>query len=570
MIKQFDVDGVPALFSETSGPTRAGLVFRVGLADEPLPRRGITHLLEHLALHTAGVADYHYNGATMVEHTIFLMQGSATDIVEFFDGVCSSLRRPPIQRLAVEKEILRTEASSRREGAADQLPMWRHGARDYGVSSYPEWGLRGITAADLQSWAAHFFVRQNAVLWIAGPQIPEGLRLNLLDGARHPVPRASSAVPVLPAYFHGPSGGVLWDTVVPREPAAGIFAGVLEREMMRALRQESGLSYTVTTDYEPRQDGTAVITALADALPDKGGAVLGGMVDVLARVRLGRLDAADLTTVVNQRLESLAQAEEQGMRVAVQAYNVLAGRPVQSLEEALAETRAVTMADVSRVAADAYGRGLLQTPGRSTADWAGYPAAPRYSEYQVTGRAYPSLENRAGGRAVLGDEGTTLVDGDSVATVRFAECVIMLAWPDGARRLIGADGFTVHLEPTLYQGLAAAIPALDSGVHPHLRVEMPARNPSQIPAPQPRSQPAAVHTTLLAAPGDRRGLIFNLAVLVPVAVASGLLAIAIAAGWIGRGQGMPGMPLFLAAGCGLMTLWTARTIRVLRRLDRRG
>jgi zinc protease len=569
MITRFEVDGVPALFAEASGQTRAGLVFRVGLADEPLPRRGITHLLEHLALHTAGVADYHYNGATMVEHTIFLMQGSAADIVKFFDGVCSSLREPPIQRLAVEKEILRTEASSRRGGANDQLPMWRHGARDYGVSSYPEWGLSGLTEADLRAWAAHYFVRQNAVLWIAGPQIPDGLRLNLLDGQRRPTPAPSSAVPVLPAYFHGPSGGVLWDTVVAPEPAAAIFADVLEREMLRALRQEGGLSYTVTTDYEPRQNGTAVITALADSLPDKGGAVLGGMVDVLARVRLGRLDDSDLTAVVNHRLESLTQAEQQGMRVPGQAYNLLAGRPVQTLDEALAETRAVTMADVSRVAAHAYANGLLQTPGRSTADWAGYTAAPIFSEHQVVGQAYPSLEDPAGARVVLGEEGATVIDGESVATVRFAECLVMLAWPDGARQLIGPDAIAVRLEPTLHHGLPAAIPAVDARIPPHLRVLMPARSAGQIPVPQPRPVAAKAPAGRFAAPDDRRGLILNLAIFAPVALITGFVAIGIAAGWIEGGEGLAGSPGALAVGCGLSILWTARTIRALRRLNAR-
>src|SRR3954464_5184895 len=100
MTERFDVDGVPALFSPTSGPMRAGLAFRVGFADEPLPKRGITHLLEHLALHSPGGADYPYNGATGVEHTFFHMQGSESDIVAFLNSVSASLLEPPMHRLA--------------------------------------------------------------------------------------------------------------------------------------------------------------------------------------------------------------------------------------------------------------------------------------------------------------------------------------------------------------------------------------------------------------------------------------------------------------------------------------
>jgi hypothetical protein len=35
VIKRLDVDGVPALVGSTTGPGHAGLVFRVGSADEP-------------------------------------------------------------------------------------------------------------------------------------------------------------------------------------------------------------------------------------------------------------------------------------------------------------------------------------------------------------------------------------------------------------------------------------------------------------------------------------------------------------------------------------------------------
>ena len=524
MITQFDVDGVPALFTPATGPMRAGLAFRVGFADEPLPKRGITHLLEHLALYSAGVADYHYNGATGVENTFFHLQGTESDIVAFLNGVCASLLEPPLHRLAVEKEILRTEASSRRNGVNERMPMWRYGARDYGLVSFPEWGLTGITADDLSAWVARYFVRQNCVLWIAGSAMPEGLKLTLPEGARQPAPAPSSALPATPAYFAGSSGAVLWDSVVRRETAAGIFAGVLERVMFRSLRQEGGLSYTVQTDYEPRDDGNAVITAVADALPDKQGAVLGGFIDVLATMRFGRIDQADVTTVVNQRATALEQAEEQGGRLPGQAFNLLAGRPVQSLEEALAETRAVTRADVVRVAAAAYADGLLMTPEGSGADWAGYVAAPTASERAVAGQPYPSLEDPRT-RLILGEEGISIADDEEVATVRFDGCATVLAWPDGARQFIGADGISVRAEPTLYHGLGAAIPWLDARVPYHLRCEMPARDADRIPRPEPVawSGPVAGAPSAPGQPrsGGKTGAIVTIALLSP----TGLLAL---------------------------------------------
>jgi len=495
MITRFDVDGVPGVFAKTGGPMKAGLAFRVGFADEPLPRRGITHLIEHLALHSAGVADYHYNGATGVEHTYFHLRGSETDIVAFLNGVCASLLEPPLQRLAVEKEILRTEAASRRTAVNEMLPMWRHGARDYGLTSFPEWGLTALTPDDLHAWVARYFVRQNAVLWIAGSGVPAGLKFTLPDGARQPIPATSSALPVRPAYFPGSSGAVVWDAVVRREAAAGIFAGVLEREMFRALRQEGGLSYTVQTDYDPRGDGSAVITAVADALPDKQGAVLGGFVDVLAAMRVGRIDPAEVTTVVNQRCDALAQADEQGGRLPGQAFNLLVGLPVQSLEEAVAEAQAVTHGDVLRVAATAFADGLLMTPSGTTADWAGYTAAPTSSDHPVQGQAYPSLEDPHT-RLILGDQGVSVTDEDQNATVRFDDCAVVLAWPDGARQLVGQDGIVVRVEPTLYAGVPAALPWLDaacaSRCPPATRPASPSPSPWPRPSRRPRPEAAAV------------------------------------------------------------------------------
>lgn len=524
MITRFDVDGVPGVFAKVGGPMRAGLAFRVGFADEPLPRRGITHLIEHLALHSAGVADYHYNGATGVEHTYFHMQGSEADIVAFVNGVCASLLEPPLQRLVVEKEILRTEAASRRTGVNEMLPMWRHGARDYGLASFPEWGLAALTPEDLHAWVARYFVRQNAVLWVAGSAVPAGLKLALPDGARQPILPASSALPAKPAYFPGSSGAVVWDAVVRREVAAGIFAGVLEREMFRALRQEGGLSYTVQADYDPRADGTAVITAVADALPDKQGAVLGGFVDVLAAMRVGRIDPAEVATVVNRRCDALGQAEEQGARLPGQAFNLLVGWPVESLEEAIAQARAVTHADVVRVAATAYADGLLMTPSGTTADWAGYTAAPTSSDAPVQGQAYPSLEDPHT-RLIVGDQGVSVADDEQTATVRFDGCAVALAWPDGARQLIGQDGIVVRVEPTLYAGVPTAVPWLDARIPPSVRVQMPARDPSRIPTPEPPAWLTMPSAPARTGGGSRTGPILTLIVLGPVALLSGLLAL---------------------------------------------
>ncbi|MFF5080168.1 insulinase family protein [Actinoplanes sp. NPDC000266] len=523
MIKQLDVDGVPTLLAPGTGPAHAGLAFRVGFADEPLYRRGITHLVEHLALYSTGVADYHYNGATGVEYTFFHMQGSEEDLAAFLTGVCSSLRDLPMQRLAVEKDLLQAEANGRNQGAADSMSLWRHGARDFGMPSYPEWGLPAITEDDLRAWVERYFTRENAVLWLAGEGVPEGLRLDLPSGARQPAPTPSSALPVRPAYFTANSGVLVWDAEVERAARSSVFAGVLERAMRRELRQEAGLSYTAQANYEPLGADRALVTAVADSLPDKQGAVLGGFVDVLAALRVGRIDEADVTAVVKQRTEALRHAEEQGARLPGQALNLLAGRPVQSADEAIAETRAVGPAEVAEVAVAASADGLLMAP-RTRADWAGFTAAPNRSEAAVPGTAYASLEG-PDETLVIGPEGVSLVRAEGPATVRFDACAIVRAWPDGARYFIGHDGIVVAIEPTLWSGVPGALPWLDSHIPAALRVDQPPRDPAQIPQPDvsgwpapQRSRPltsgARVFTTLGAVGLGLVALVFTVGALI--------------------------------------------------------
>ncbi|MFY1697948.1 M16 family metallopeptidase [Solwaraspora sp. WMMA2101] len=492
MIRQLDVDGVPALLAPTSGPVHAGLMFRVGQADETLARRGVTHLLEHLVLHPLGTADYHYNGSTGSVVTQFHLQGSVDDVTTFLTGVCQSLRQLPLQRLGMEKDILRTEWSNRGSSVTDPIPLWRHGARDHGLVAFPEWGLSALTGDDLQQWVARYFTRENAVLWLAGDDIPAGLRLDLPSGVRMPTPAASSALPTTPAYFPGGSRSTVYDAVVARDVAASVFSGVLEREMFRALRQRDGLSYTAATHYEPRGDGYSVITALADALPQKQDAVLGGMIDVLAKVRVGRIEEADVAAVIGKATDALATADADRARLPSAAFNLLTGYPVDTSDDLLRQIKAVTPQDVHRVATEAAASSLLMTPYGRSADWAGFVAAPSGSTETVDGTTHPGLDDLPQ-KLIVGAQGVSIVTdpadpsdaddsaADRVATVRYDRCVAMLAWPDGGRQLIGDDAIVVRVEPTLYRDVDPA--AVDAAVPPQLRVDLPPRDPDEIPRP---------------------------------------------------------------------------------------
>ncbi|WIM97196.1 insulinase family protein [Actinoplanes oblitus] len=477
-----EVDGVPALLAPVSGPTHAGLVFRVGVVDEPLARRGITHLLEHLVAPVPVTAGTHRDSATGVEHTYFHVQGTDDEIVAFLAGVCDRLRDLPTGRIAAERDALRAEAATRR---ADWMPMWRHGARDFGMPSYPELGLDGLAPEHLNEWAARYFTRENAALWVGGEAIPAGLELDLPSGERRPSPVPSSTLPATPAYFVAGADDLGWDTVVPRGPRAAVFANLLERRMNRELPAGPDDADRVRTRYEPRADGSARIVAAAGIRPEHADAALDALVALLAEMGDGQIDAADVAEVTELTADGLRAARQRGARLPGQAFNLLTGHPVQSLGEAVAAVREVTRDDVAEVAALAYRAGLLMTPAGTETELPGYTAAPAASTEAVRGRVHRGRGNREL-RLISGADGVSADDGETIATVRYDACAALLAWPDGGRQLIGEDAVVVRAEPGLYRRAHRVTAEIDARVPADRRIELAPREPAAIPRPARR------------------------------------------------------------------------------------
>ncbi|MET8977716.1 insulinase family protein [Streptomyces sp. NPDC004539] len=478
--------GVPTLYAPGPGSEiTAGLMFRVGRADETLATAGLTHLVEHLALHRLGLSDLHYNGATATTYTLFHVTGTEQEVVTYLNSVCASLRELPLERLETEKEILRTEAAGR--GGSSQLPLWRYGAQGYGLTSYTELGTWSLTPDAVRYWAQTRFTRDNAVLWITGDHVPAGLDLTLPPGTRIPAPPATSALPVTPAYIRGDDGNVVLSAVVRRSAAAMVFADLFGRALFHDLRQEGGYSYQADADYSPRDASYATITAYADALPKKQDAVVGGFVDTLARLRAGTITAQELDS---SRGRLVKQYDDPGAGLLPgNALSLLLGHPVRSVEERRAELAAVTLADVHEVAQETWANALIQVPGRGV-DWAGFTPAPQYSTTTPTGGTQHRHLSEPDVTLTIAPDGVSLSTPGGPVTVHYAACAAMTTRPDGSRSLTGHDGFSVTIEPTLYRAVTPdRIAAVDAAVPSHLVVHLPPRDPSHIPTPQPRHTP---------------------------------------------------------------------------------
>ncbi|MFD4692468.1 M16 family metallopeptidase [Streptomyces sp. NPDC058463] len=494
-IRETEVDGIRTVLAAAPGPVTAGLLFRVGVADETLATTGITHLVEHLALHRHGLSDLHFNGTTAATYTHFHVTGTPEEVTAYLNGVCAALCDLPLDRLETEREILRTEAAGHSLGPNHQLPLWRYGAQGYGLSSFGEHGTWHLTAEAVSDWTRTRFTRDNAVLWITADTLPEGLDLTLPPGTSQPLPAPTSALPVTPAYINGDSGGVVLDGIVRRSTAATLFTEVLSRALYTDLRQKGGYSYVADADYSPRDHDFATITAIADALPKKQDAVVGGFIDTLARLRTGAIEQSELDAARTKFLKRYDTPDVGAARLPSYALNLLTGHRNLTPDEHRAELAAVTLGDLHEVARELHSTALLQVPGRG-ADWAGFTEAPQWSTDTPSHRGSRHRSWEDGSTLVVSPESVTRETPSGRVTVRYDACAALLVHPDGGRWLTGLDGFQIRVEPNLHRGLTPDRTAvIDAAVPPSAIIRMPPRDPDRIPRPEQHGKGTGVLRT---------------------------------------------------------------------------
>ncbi|MEI7056129.1 insulinase family protein [Nocardioides sp. CCNWLW239] len=479
------VDGVPLLLASKTGPVTGGICFRVGYADEALPVAGITHLVEHLALHGSDLADQHSNGHTTEQWTYFHATGTSEEVVTFLNDVCAGLRNLPTGRIDTEKSILRTEASrGGRGGIHSAMRTWRYGARGPGLIGQDEEGLFRIGAAEVEEWARTWFTSGNAVAFLTLDEVPETLSLELPPGGRRPVALPPETLPSKPAWFCGGFDGIVLDAMVRRSMAAHVFSGVATRVLMRELRRDQGLSYDAGCSYDRIDAAHARLTIYADALEEKSGVVVSVVAEILAGMRAGQIDQADVDAIRKQLRAETDIPDLGAAMLASTAIGLLLDADVFDPRDS-SELERVTVEDVAAVARELWSDALISIPGGH--GFGGASRAPHLSESAVEGTVFASLV-RDGHELIIGADGVSRSMPGSVVTVRFDALAAMVAVPDGARRLIAEDALAVVVEPTLWKGLSTEIVKrdIDSRVPAGLVLPYPARAAEVVPEPPKR------------------------------------------------------------------------------------
>jgi zinc protease len=492
-----EVDGVPTFWSRHDGERKAGLVFRVGHADEQLARRGITHLVEHLALHELGHRPDHVNGAVDVATTTFVTRGSDQEITGFLAGVCRALCHLPTDRMALENQVLLTEAGRvAGQSVGSALAIWRYGAATYGLTGYEELGVGHHDSEELRRWVSRWFTRGNAALWLIGGPPPADLRLELPAGPRVPPPQPSSTLPRTPAYFPSHIDGVAASSVVRRSVAATAYAELLRRRLYERLRMAEGISYSPVTSYDRRDGQMAQITAFVDGLEAVHARLVDGFVAVVDRLAEEPPSARDVTEIADLLKAPLREPGAASGWVVGAARDELFGAASPSFTDLLAEIDELSQEQLTAAAAEARDDMLLMVPCDHRPPGGRYSPAPSTSDAVVDGRVFLAAEsslpraqrtigpgNDSRARLCVGPTGISLVEGRTFMTVRFDQCEAMLSWPDGARHLIGRDGLHLRVEPTMWREGHLVPDLLDRGVPPAVVITRPSRPADEIPRP---------------------------------------------------------------------------------------
>jgi hypothetical protein len=482
-IERLEIDGVAVFHLPDARRPTVALQFRVGRSDEPFPRMGITHVVEHLAFFKLGPRNHPTNGFVDNIRTVFHATGTEDELVSFLHGIIAALADLPLDRLTDESRILRTEALRRSPSLWEQLAWYRYGSLGPGTLGMEEYGLNGLPSAAVAGWSRDWFNRGNAALWIAGP-VPAGLRLELPDGPRRPIP---PAVPIadlpLPAWTTNRLPGIALGLLTQRSFDATIAGRILTKRLETHLRYELGRSYEVSIAYQPLDANEALSSIFASCLEEdaeKVRAAFLATVDQFASSGPTEQELADDRTAYDRAMTDPDAGYGELDRA---AHSELTGHPYSTTAELRAEMRSATPASVRDAIARALDGAILMGPlggapvGQSARQWRDYPV---WSTSWVQGerldrsnRKFPWSKRTE--ELIIGRDGVSWIDqGQRAVTVRYAELVGMVIDADGARILHGRDGFRVRVHAADWDHGTQAVAAIDSAVPADLVVRIAA------------------------------------------------------------------------------------------------
>jgi zinc protease len=357
-----DLGGLPLFFEEGPEPAMASLVFRVGVCDEEPTQRGITHIVEHLALFSLGRPEHPYNGFVDLLQCTFFAHGTQQELEAFLSEVSNAIGDLPLDRLDAEKRVLQQEAAADAGDVVSQLLAHRFGNRGFGASNVQELGLRWLESEPIAQWARERFTRENAALWFHGPKPPG--ELPLAHGERIAPPPAKPLEGLgFPAWVADGTGGIAVGAVIGREWASTVWLALARERLFERLRLNDGLVYEVWGDYAPLGRDSSHV-ALGTACPDEdAGRVTDTLLTTLEELRDSGPAEEELATLKRRMERSYTEDPEAERRdLDVAARNALLGREFEDTKEELPLLRLVSPDDVRAISDAALSNAVVRVP----------------------------------------------------------------------------------------------------------------------------------------------------------------------------------------------------------------
>jgi zinc protease len=469
-INRTEVDGVRTMWIDEPGPTIATLTFRVGRSDEPTPMSGVTHIAEHLALAGLGVQDYDHNGFVDGQQAVFTSMGRPDEVRTFLEEVVRGLTHPPLDRLLLERRILREEREQRGPSLGAALRWYRYGYHGQGRALGPgddELALDWLGPGPVDAWIRRWFTRQNAILWLTGP-VPAGLRLDLPDGEPAPTPDITTAPGVtFPAHLTWDGPAATLGYTAPRSSAIHIASSIAHRRARQQLRFDQGLVYDVELDYEPVAPFVAHVMLGASCPDERIRQVVDGFLGIVRGLATDGPTKQELDQEMGAYLRQYEDRDGRIALLAVTAFDTLWGGPARTAEELLEERRRVDPAAAAAALSSALETLLVMANCTPVEELNQYPA---WSAERVDGREYGPAGfylpgRRPKERLIVGPEGVTVaVNPNEWLTVRYADCVVSIHESPTIRILLGRDGMRVGIEAAAWKDGPHVIDAIDRAI----------------------------------------------------------------------------------------------------------
>jgi predicted Zn-dependent peptidase len=455
------VDGVPVLWANGPEPYVGALVFRAGQADETLTTAGLSHLVEHLALFTAGRRKFEVNGMVDELRTVLWASGTRDEVCGFLSDVAQALGSLQLDRLEPERRVLLTEAQSRAPHPLG-LPLGcRFGNVGFGLVNAHEYGLFRCSAEEVAAWARQRFTSANAVAWLTGPP-SDDFSLPLPSGSRFAPPEAMTIPGLkLPAYLQSGSGAVLLSFLTPRSTAATAAARLVGERVEVDLRTGAGLTYATGAFYSPLSDASALISLRADCLDEHASEISDRMLSALGSL----VDEGPTPDELADHVSGARRAYDDPRAVAGfldhNARDLLLGANPLSPQEIFDRVAALTSDEVAGVLRDGRPTTLLIAPERTPPPGEGF--APYETEIdhssRVDGIGY-DIKGTGGFRKakdeiVAGEGGISFVGNQSgeLMTIRRDDVVGLLSFGAGRFTILSSNGAWIDVNtPTLANG----------------------------------------------------------------------------------------------------------------------